>query len=129
MFTFEEDNYYKTFYYYKPAYYEKIRLIGFEKEKINKKSMFYYIFNNRYDCVTEFIPDTLLIRNIYPNRYHNSFHYFALYRHRDVDCEFNFPKLKLKENIILHNKKYVDYLLGKLVSGAIMPSLPVPSRL
>jgi len=124
MITFVEDNYYKTLYYRKKFYYENgesklaFELISFEREEINSKSMFYDIFQ-KSDCITEFIPDSLFIDGYYP--FGNPFYYFVLYKYGEKECEFNYPRKELKENIILYNKKYAEYLSGKLVKGAIIP--------
>ena len=126
MITFVEDNYYKTLYYHRKFYGDSnhtFELINFEREEINNKSMFYDIFQQS-DCITEFVPDSLLIIDkIYPNRniFFNPLDYFVLYKYGEKECEFSYTRKELKENIILYNKKYADYLSGKLVKGAIIP--------
>ena len=90
-------------------------------EKARKKSMLYKMFNDQSDCISEFLPDSIIKYGIYAEKPHSWFSYFVLYKEGQKVCEFNYPSLQHITGIILKNKKRYSYMLDKLIKNAAFP--------
>jgi len=122
--VFEENKYYKLYYYKRDFDFNKqtnvFILQNCKIERVRKISMLYRIFNNQADCISEFIPDSL-VEIMITSKPSNPFNYFVLYKEGQKKCEFNYPDIKLKTDMILRNKKLHSYMLNKLIKNAITP--------